>query len=370
MGRLIDTILGAVSPDAIASLAGDFGEAPATTQKGLAGVIPVLLGAMVAKAEHGGRDSVTELVRSELSHGHTLDAMGAKLGDPLNRGALTGSEGGFSAALLGTQFEPITAALSSLFGLKGETTRGLLHLGGPLVAGGIGRLLGGNPEPEGVANLLQTERSAIMGALPAGLSGLLTPLTGTAATSAANAHIGEPLSSAAVSPLSRWLPWLLAGLAAIAFIFGLRSCSEERALVAEDKTETLVTEAPPSAAAPIPAGSGVLSEVRDGRPVLIVFFATGESEVPATLAASTSPMKEYLDSHPEARLAVSGFHDPTGDAAVNAALANDRAERVKMALIDAGIAERLVTLEKPADTSAADADTLAQARRVEVIIRD
>jgi outer membrane protein OmpA-like peptidoglycan-associated protein len=43
------------------------------------------------------------------------------------------------------------------------------------------------------------------------------------------------------------------------------------------------------------------------------------------LAAATANLKSYLDAHAGAKLAVSGYNDPSGNAALNAALSKKRA---------------------------------------------
>ena len=63
---------------------------------------------------------------------------------------------------------------------------------------------------------------------------------------------------------------------------------------------------------------------------------------------------------------VSGFHDATGDAALNAELAKQRAVAVAEALKALGVAEDKVELKKPEETTATGSN--AEARRVEVTL--
>jgi outer membrane protein OmpA-like peptidoglycan-associated protein len=64
---------------------------------------------------------------------------------------------------------------------------------------------------------------------------------------------------------------------------------------------------------------------------------------------------------------LSGYHDETGGAAVNAEVAKDRAVAVKDALVAAGLAADKVKMRKPAVTLGG-ADP-AEARRVEVRVQ-
>ena len=63
---------------------------------------------------------------------------------------------------------------------------------------------------------------------------------------------------------------------------------------------------------------------------------------------------------------VSRFHDATGDAALNAELAKQRALAVRDALKGLGVAEDKIELKKPEETTATGSN--AEARRVEVVL--
>ena len=118
----------------------------------------------------------------------------------------------------------------------------------------------------------------------------------------------------------------------------------------------------------IPAGSGVVTGERDGKPMLTVYFDTGKSTVTGDMATAIGALKTYLDAHPGSKLAVSGYNDPSGNAALNAELSKDRAQAVAGALKSAGIPEASVELVKPAGTTTT-AVSPEQARRVEVTVQ-
>ena len=134
---------------------------------------------------------------------------------------------------------------------------------------------------------------------------------------------------------------------------------------------------PPVVAAPAivpepqaaPEGAGVRSEERDGKPLLVVFFAVDKRDVANELGAESAKLKDYLDAHPDAHLSVSGYHDPSGDATYNAELAKNRAENVAAALAAAGIARDRIDLDKPSETSPGESSFAAD-RKVEVSIKE
>ncbi|HET6524047.1 DUF2853 family protein [Sphingopyxis sp.] len=174
-----------------------------------------------------------------------------------------------------------------------------------------------------------------------------------------------------------WLGWLLLALILAALLFfGLRYCSKQEAAVAPATDEAAVSEtvapadsaATPTTTAAIPEGAGVVAADREGKPMLTVYFDTGKSEVSNDLSTAAAAVKTYLDANPAATLAVSGYNDPTGNAAANAELSKNRARSVKAALEKLGFAPERVVLEKPAETTTSGTDNSA-ARRVEVTVK-
>jgi len=108
--------------------------------------------------------------------------------------------------------------------------------------------------------------------------------------------------------------------------------------------------------------------MKDEKPMATVYFDSGNSAVSNDLAAAATTLKAYLDGHPGAKLAVSGYNDPSGNAAANAALSKNRAQGVAAALKAAGIADTSVELVKPAEATSTGV-TPEQARRVEVTVQ-
>nr|WP_294846781.1 DUF2853 family protein [uncultured Sphingomonas sp.] len=182
-----------------------------------------------------------------------------------------------------------------------------------------------------------------------------------------------------------WLKWLLL-LAALVLLFLLvKSCmghkdADDGAMNAAAGTEMTAdgnltgsgdamtgTDAAAAATA-VPAGAGVVASEAAGKPTLTVYFDVGKKEVSNDLAAQAATLKAYLDANAGSTLAVSGYNDPSGNAAANAELSKNRAQAVKAALVAAGISDASIELVKPADTTSGSV-TPEQARRVEVTIQ-
>ena len=100
--------------------------------------------------------------------------------------------------------------------------------------------------------------------------------------------------------------------------------------------------------------------------VVKFYFVSGKAEV---AAGANEALSNVVKGVAEGKRAViSGFHDATGSAEINAELAKQRAQAVQAALVALGVAEDKVELKKPEQTQADGSN--AEARRVEVILAD
>lgn len=183
-----------------------------------------------------------------------------------------------------------------------------------------------------------------------------------------------------------WLKWLLLALVLAALLyFLLRSCSPEATAPVDDGTATEATAGETAdaavaaatgdstatdatATAAVPQGAGVVASDVAGKPKLTVYFDSGKSAVTNDLAAAAANVKAYVDKNPTAKLAVSGYNDPTGNAEINARLSKERAQGVAKALEAAGVPAAAIELVKPEATTDAAVDAAA-ARRVEVTVK-
>lgn len=127
----------------------------------------------------------------------------------------------------------------------------------------------------------------------------------------------------------------------------------------------------PAAAAAVPAAvtAPLVSSPQDASVVVEAgvvkfYFASGRAEL---AAGALEALQDAITAAKGGRqLVISGFHDATGDAAMNAELAKQRALAVRDALVGAGVSDASLVLQKPAQTTGDGSD--AEARRVEVVI--
>lgn len=99
--------------------------------------------------------------------------------------------------------------------------------------------------------------------------------------------------------------------------------------------------------------------------VVKFYFASGSAEV---AAEGGNALVDVLGAVADGKQVVlSGFHDATGDAALNAELAKQRALAVRDLLVGMGVAPERIELKKPEEALADGAP--AEARRVEVSVQ-
>ena len=94
------------------------------------------------------------------------------------------------------------------------------------------------------------------------------------------------------------------------------------------------------------------------------YFASGKADLAEGAEAA---LQDVLAGVKEGKKAVvSGFHDATGNQALNEQLSKERAFAVKNALIGFGVPEDQIELRKPEDSEGSGDN--AEARRVEVVL--
>jgi len=122
--------------------------------------------------------------------------------------------------------------------------------------------------------------------------------------------------------------------------------------------------APAAVVAAAPAAAPAAMPAAAPRPdTAKIYFETGAAAAPAEAAAAVAKIVEWAKASPDAKVAVSGFHDSTGNAEQNAELAKGRAKMVVDLLTSNGIAADRLVMQKPVQMDAGDG---REARRVEV----
>ena len=118
-----------------------------------------------------------------------------------------------------------------------------------------------------------------------------------------------------------------------------------------------------AATAAMAAADGASFKVENG--VVKFYFASGKADLATGAEGALADVAKGVAAGKKA--VVSGFTDSTGDAAVNEALAKQRAQAVAAALKTAGVADDKVELKKPETLTGSGGN--AEARRVEVALQ-
>ncbi len=304
---------------------------------------------------------------------------------------------------LGDKAGPLVQMLLTY--ITNKDTGGIAGFMSKLTSGGLGNIaqswLGGGAGAQAVSSsqiesllggqggLLSsiTSKLGIGGATASSALGFLLPMVvgkltqgGTVPTSLSSEVMGFSTggttlsaATAAGGGLMKWLPWLAAGIAALFVLSYCNKGSDAAKQAADGAKNAAATKASADATAKVaaevvPAGSGLVAFTHDGAPALKVYFDSGKTAVAAGFADTAKAVVDHLKANATSKAVVTGFNDPTGNAAQNAELSKNRAKGVAAALKTAGIADDRVMLEKPADTSGSTLSN-SEARRVEVTIR-
>ena len=125
------------------------------------------------------------------------------------------------------------------------------------------------------------------------------------------------------------------------------------------------------AAAPAVTAPAAVLNLKDDESQVVVengvvkfYFASGKAEVAKGANEALADVVKGIKAGQKAT--ISGFHDTTGNAALNAELSKKRAFAVRDALLALGVTEDKLELVKPADSQGSGA--AAEARRVEVTL--
>jgi outer membrane protein OmpA-like peptidoglycan-associated protein len=176
-----------------------------------------------------------------------------------------------------------------------------------------------------------------------------------------------PVPLMAAAEESSWFEYLPMALLLLggAFLFMLIVGHKKPAPVAAP----VAVVAAPAVVEAVPTGAGITEAVVDGKPTVSIYFDTAKYDIYPNFDARTEAVRNWLASHANTHLQLSGFNDPRGDKAFNEELSKNRAFAVRDALAKLGVPLTAMDLVKPADTTD-DADSLAVARRVDVTVVD
>jgi OmpA-OmpF porin, OOP family len=380
MAALLELVQETVTPDITRQVSGLVGETPAATDSALRRAAPTVLAGIVTSASNAaGAERVRSLV-IEGGWGHdVLASLGGRLAGGGGTGALLSSGARLVSSLFGNKTDRITDLVASGSGVQRGSASTILCLAAPIVMSVVGQQIASRGlSASGLFTMLAGERTALLGALPAGITGLLGmkhPGRPTAEVAATRGDVGaaagpnaperfdlEPAANQAAVAVAHWWPVLVVGLAAVAMLFVL--ARGRQADVASTRTEAPSASVRQMASVTLPGGTRVdvnqggsvhqLSTFLGDRsatdlPRRFVFddlhFESGTTRLTPESQRTVDSLLMVLNAYPSVQIALEGHTDAAGEPAANKALSQQRAEAVKQILASGGVAADRVSAE-------------------------
>lgn len=187
-----------------------------------------------------------------------------------------------------------------------------------------------------------------------------------------------------------WLPWLLLGLGLLALLFWLFNRNRDEMVATTTSTTITATTAATNSGAPVAADAGTVAATNgatvgqlgpylagaEATPRTFTFdnlnFDTSASAIRPADRGTIDEVAGLLGQYPASRIRIVGYADARGSDPANTQLGTARAEAVKAALVDKGVAADRVETDSggegdPLDTNASAAGQ-AQNRRTELVV--
>ena len=412
MGTLLDSLTSLVTP-ATGQLAERLGESEAAVSSAVPSTFASVLGGLVTKAnDPGAFRQIFDLITSRPAGVNLPDDASSVLGSFMAGGGVAATGTKFLNMVFGGQTNAVAGLLNRVSGFKNASSAStLLNFAGPIVLGVLGnRVRTDALDSTALANVVTSQKDEIFGAMPAGLSSLISSTSeqfvetpewnrSTTTTRAyADRHEAEG---------RKWV-WPVVGLATLALVWlalSHRSHPPQTATVVDTTNHAVSVPATSGGEVTgsaevlgafttqsLPNGVQIRVPVNGAESRLIGFIedpsrpvdkttwfeldrvtfapnsATLTPESQEQLANLVAVMKAYPNTH----IKIGGYTDNVGDQRANARLSQRRADAVKRALTHQGIAVNRVQAEGYGDQHAlADNSTeggRAQNRRIAVLV--
>jgi len=375
MANLLDSLKQYITPELIGQAASMMGENESGVSKALGGLAPTILSGLLSKssdsAAMGG-------IFNQLSN---FDAgILGNLGSLLGGGNLAHNDpkdtaGNLMSSLFGSKVPAILNALASFAGIKSSSVSSLLGLAGPMVMGLLSkRIKSDGLNVSGLANLLVSEKSSIMNALPAGLGSMLGFADGGSLGGGTTRGAGAVSNNNNNGGGTNWLWPLLVlvalGLAGMYFIKNCNTPKETVKIEAPKIDSTAIKVAMAKADSMKNAGVSYVKKLASGFEIkgnatgiesqLISFiddaskavdkttwfnfdrltFKTGSAEIEMEKSKDQlTNIYEVLKAYPKVNLKIGGYTDNTGSEVGNMKLSAARAKATVDALQAMGVAK-------------------------------
>jgi OmpA-OmpF porin, OOP family len=378
--NLLTQLMNDFRGDAFDGISSALGESPARTQRALGVVLPALLGGLALKAATSDQaGNLLNLIKTNRLD--TVADASVTLKEPGGFNTLVDMGRPLMNSIFGGRSAGLSDWAASHSGVSRSAASSLFSLALPIVLGLIARRVSSAGwSASNLMSLLDGQREYLRDA-PKGLSDVLRADDTTAVRHERTYDTGDVHGRrvpVATSPARRSpSPWLLA----LPLLFLIPLLGYFMSRNAEPRREASVQTIPaPRAEVPRavpererPIGTTGTAAVPPARiEPYQLHFDTGSRALTADSSQELRSIVEYLKGHPQARVAIAGYTDNTGNEAANQRLSQDRATAVMDLMASHGIDRSRMTAEgygasQPvADNSTPDGRQLN--RRVEVTV--
>ncbi|HEY6308942.1 MAG TPA: OmpA family protein [Candidatus Angelobacter sp.] len=401
-GSLLDAVKSQFTPDVLRSASSLVGESESSTRQTLSGAVPSVLSGLTGMVgSREGASGLANLIR-EGGYGAAAENVRSLFGGGSATNNMIGAGQQLLSKIFGNKGSAVNDLVAKSGGVSSSSAAKLMSLAAPLVLGVLGkRAAAQGLDASGLANTLLSEKSDIAAAAPPGLSQLLGggPTIVSKTTEGVTDRVAEPVHLERVStgeaPMereparpTRWLPLVVAALAALALLLFLRGRT------ARPNVDTLAAQATNAAhdalaKVELPGGTNISVPRGSINYNLAAFLADkSATDVPKTFVfdhlnfdsattnltpqsvATVNDLASVLKAYPNAQVQLVGHTDNTGSPQANQTLSLDRASAVKGMLVSQGVgADRIATAGYGQDRPVAPNDTeagRAQNRRLEL----
>jgi OmpA-OmpF porin, OOP family len=365
---ILDGVLGMISPEMKQAFASRLGESSTAVQSGLGTAVAATLGGLVSKANDTSfLNQIIGLVTGSSGQG-ILSSL-SNLGSTGPTGPVGDIVSRFLPMVFGGQQNQVTSLMTQRAGISSSAATSLLQSAVPLLLGFLAKFhsAGGSLTTNSLSNMLTAEGPNLQKYLPTGfLSSLSSNATGLSNRAVAPER--------AVETKARGFNWMallgvLVALLAVWFVYrALQGSRVDTKPVADAASNAANSASNAANAAWASLGSFFKTKLPDGTELnipqygvenkLLQFIQDSSKAVDSTTwfdfdrllfdtgSATLQPASDdqlrniaaILKAYPSVKLKIGGYTDNIGDAAANLKLSQARADNVRAALIQLGVA--------------------------------
>ena len=210
--NLVSEITEVLSSTVVSRIASALGLNQTSTQKAIVAAVPALLAALISYvSKPQAAAKLNEIVRKQEPG--VLASLASAMAEPGQKALIDQGASVLTSLLGGKTLSALTGAVGQYAGLDAGDSKSLMGLLGPVVLGVLGQEQRDRGlDASGLASLLTSQKSSVIGALPSGFSKYLSD---TGILDDVSASGAKYASRAPATPPSI-LPWLFGGLLLLA----------------------------------------------------------------------------------------------------------------------------------------------------------